>query len=111
MIGVGSRAFPLDSRSLYSQRSAVMGSIDDALQDGTMQASAATARIAKETPRISIGSCAPFTTQREINRFSLKLSARPASNPEPTLKPIEAGTIRSTSLFRAPSAMWSGRQS
>src|SRR6202451_3017506 len=52
----------------YSHRNAVMGSTEDALHDGTRQASPAAARSTKEAPRMSNGSSAllwaPFSTQR-----------------------------------------------
>jgi hypothetical protein len=54
-------------RFLYSHLIAVMGSTDEALRDGTTQASAATTMITKATPRISSGSCSAFLTYRMIS--------------------------------------------
>src|SRR6201999_2463883 len=86
-------------------RKAVMGSTDDALREGSRQASAATARSTPDAPSISHGSRALFSTQREIKRFKPRLMTKPNSNPEPTLTPAEASTFHKTSLFCAPNAM------
>src|ERR1700722_5069808 len=90
----------------YSQRNAVIGSTEDALHDGTKQATPAAARSTTEAPRISNGSWPPpFSTQREISRLNPRLSASPASRPDPTLMPAEDSTFHNTSFFCAPNAM------
>src|SRR5580700_4766908 len=82
-----------------------MGSTEDALHEGSRHANPATASSTKDTPTISHGSCALFSTQREMTLFKPRLSTSPASNPEPTLTPADAVTFHNTSFFLAPSAM------
>ncbi len=83
----------------HSQRSATIGSIERALRAGTMQASAATRMSSPDAARTMIGSCVPLSIQRAMRRFRLKLSARPATVPKPTLAPAESATMHQTRKF------------